>query len=92
MNDTPRLIHSLVMDRRAFCSGLSLVAAGTFVATALPLASVDAREVTTPETSFGGGHVDDIFGCYPTYSESIGYGRPQMTAMTQNAGEFPYWV
>jgi hypothetical protein len=94
MTDTTRtLIRSLVMDRRDFCSKLALAAAGTFVANALPFSpALAAAEVTTPEASFGTGSVDDIFGSYPSYAEPIGYGRPQLHAMTQSVAEFPYWV
>ena len=95
MTDTTKaLIRSLVMDRRDFCGKLALVAAGTFVASALPFSpALAVLEVTTSEASFGGGgSVDDIFGDYPPYAEPIGYGRPQMRPIASNAAEFPYWV
>lgn len=94
MTDATRtLIRSLVMDRRDFCGKLASAAAGTFVASALPFSPAFAvPEVTTPEAAFGGGSVDDVFGHYPSYAEPIGYGRPQLIAMTENVAEFPYWV
>lgn len=90
---------SVVLDRRAFLTGMGLAAGATMTAIAWPFhynlqpeavtatgASVTQLPATDPATDWA---VDHIFGAYPPYAHPIPYGRPlEAPAVLPDTGSF----